>query len=306
MIDLKITLPESFLEEEVRDGYRVSKKMKEVWAVELDLLNEFIRVCSKYNICWWADAGTILGAARHRGMIPWDDDIDVMLMRDEYERLCAIAPKEFTHPYFFQTNDTDPGSMRGHAQLRNSKTTGILSIERGLNKKINQGIFIDIFPIDDVPNDSSLLDEQVSNIACYKERARSYWQWKTFVPSTFITLIKYRLKYVLTTLGLLFREDNYPHAYEAYENEARKYHNCQSDYVAKVVLPPFKPRRLWKRKWFSETIYLPFEWMSIPVPAGYVDLLDTFYGDWHKFVVGASTHGGVFFDTDNPYTEYIQ
>ena len=306
MIDLKITLPESFLEEEVRDGYRVSKKMKEVWAVELDLLNEFIRVCSKYNIRWWADAGTILGAARHKGMIPWDDDIDVMLMRDEYEHLCSVASKEFVHPYFFQTNDTDPGSMRGHVQLRNSNTTGILLVEKELNKHINQGIFIDIFPIDNVPDDSKLQSEQVKNIAYFKELASTYWQWKTFKPSKFITLIKYRLKYIMTTLGVIFREKNYPHAYENYEKETSKYHDIRSKYVAKVVLIPFKSRRLWKREWFNETIYLPFEWMYLPVPGGYKELLDTFYGDWHKFVIGTSTHGGVLFDTNKPYTEYIK
>ena len=153
MVELKIKLPEHFLDEEVRLDYTVTRKMKEVWAVELDLLVELDRVCKKYDIKYVADCGTLLGAIRHKGFIPWDDDIDVGMLRSEYERLCKIAPFEFKEPYFFQTEETDPTSARGHAQLRNSSTTGILLSEIGTKRSFNQGIFIDIFPFDNVPND---------------------------------------------------------------------------------------------------------------------------------------------------------
>ena len=100
-INLKIS--NTFFDEEIRDGYKVSREMKKIWAVELDLLNELNRVCNKHNIRCMAWAGTMLGAIRHKGFIPWDDDIDIMLFRDDYEKLCEIAPSEFTYPYFFQT-----------------------------------------------------------------------------------------------------------------------------------------------------------------------------------------------------------
>ena len=107
MVNLKISLPEGFLDEEVRDGYKVSHEMKKVWAVELDLLAEFQRVCKKHNIKYIASGGTMLGAVRHKGFIPWDDDIDLMMLREEYEKLCIVAPSEFKHPYYFQTDRTD-------------------------------------------------------------------------------------------------------------------------------------------------------------------------------------------------------
>ena len=122
---MKLEIADSFYQEEERCGYLVSAHMKKVWAVELDLLYQLDQVCNKYGITYYASGGTILSAERHKGFIPWDDDIDVMMLRDQYDLLCAHAD-EFEDPYFFQTGDTDEGYFRGHAQLRNSNTTGVL------------------------------------------------------------------------------------------------------------------------------------------------------------------------------------
>ena len=90
-------------EEETRQNYLISKEMKQVWACELDLLKKLLQVCEKYNLKCWADAGTLIGAIRDHGFIPWDDDIDVAMLREDYDKLVSIADKEFAHPYFFQT-----------------------------------------------------------------------------------------------------------------------------------------------------------------------------------------------------------
>ena len=89
-MNIKLSLPEGFLEEEVRCDYTVSKEMKKVWAVELDLLSEFQRVCKLHNIKYAVWAGTMLGAIRHKGFIPWDDDIDVSMPRPDIERLIQL------------------------------------------------------------------------------------------------------------------------------------------------------------------------------------------------------------------------
>ena len=140
----KLDFPDDFFAPEVRCGYEVSEKNKKVWAILLDLVVELERVCKKYNITMYADAGTLLGTVRHQGFIPWDDDIDIALKRKDYEKLCKVASKEFKHPYFFQTAYTDDHCFRGHAQLRNTETTGIVFLDHGM--PYNKGIFIDIFP----------------------------------------------------------------------------------------------------------------------------------------------------------------
>ena len=81
MLPIKIAIEDSFFEEEDRCGYLVSQEMKKIWAVELDLLNEFSMVCENHQLKWFVHAGTMLGAIRHKGFIPWDDDIDVVIHR---------------------------------------------------------------------------------------------------------------------------------------------------------------------------------------------------------------------------------
>ena len=151
---IKLNIPPGFLEPEVRDDYYIGAEIKKMWAVQLDLIMELDRVCQKHGIRYSAYAGTLLGVIRHKGYIPWDDDIDFMMTRSEYNRLCEVAKDEFKAPYFWQTEYTDRGSLRGHAQLRNSETTCLLDTEYPYKRKYNQGIFIDIFPFDGVPDDS--------------------------------------------------------------------------------------------------------------------------------------------------------
>jgi lipopolysaccharide cholinephosphotransferase len=122
MVDLKIKLPKGFLDEEIRCDHLVTKKMKEIWAVELDLLAEFQRVCDKYGIKYYASGGTLLGAVRHRGFIPWDDDLDIEMLRSDYIKLCQIGPKEFKYPYVFKNEFTESGSCMGSSKLRNCQT----------------------------------------------------------------------------------------------------------------------------------------------------------------------------------------
>lgn len=145
-LPIGIDLPPCFLDEEVRDGYLVSSVMKKIWAVELDLLAKFDAVCKKHGITYVALWGTALGAIRHKGFIPWDDDIDVGMDRANYEKLCQVASMEFSHPYFFQNALTDRAYFIPLARLRNTETTAAI---RGFDTPdYNNGIYLDIDILD--------------------------------------------------------------------------------------------------------------------------------------------------------------
>lgn len=135
--------------EEVRNGYVVTSKMKKVWNVQMEICKEIFRVCQKYNIKIVCCGGTAIGVMREHGYIPWDDDIDLEMLREDYEKLCAVAKDEFREPFFFQTAHTDNGYCYGHAQVRKSGTAAILKGD--VFNKFHMGIFVDIFILDAVP-----------------------------------------------------------------------------------------------------------------------------------------------------------
>lgn len=83
-----------FLEDEIRDGFYIPTLGKRAWAAELIVLQEVDRICSKHHIKYFAAYGTLLGAIRHHGFIPWDDDMDIMMLRKDYEKFCKVAKEE--------------------------------------------------------------------------------------------------------------------------------------------------------------------------------------------------------------------
>lgn len=303
-MDIKLKIPEGYLNEEMRDGYLVSSEMKKIWVVELDLLNEFIRVCDKYNIIYFANGGTMLGAARHKGFIPWDNDIDIMMFRTEYEKLCKIAPSEFKAPYFFQTEDSDPGSLRGHAQLRNSNTTGILNSELNKKLKFNQGIFIDIFPMDNIPDD----EKERNDFLNYANKLKSIFRRKRrlfmlrghfyFRKNVFRLFYDYICIYFISKRKL---EENARKSLLDYETFISQY----KDIPTKASRVPLTLNTEYYRKDFLDVEYLPFEMLKIAVPSGYLNVLRDCYGSWEKPIKTVTIHGGVFFDTEKSYLDYL-
>lgn len=119
--------------------------------VMLRMLKIIDYVCKKHDLKYWLEGGTLLGAIRHQGFIPWDDDLDIGMMREDYNRFIEIAPAEFPDDVFLQTPFTDKGYFNFAAQLkiRDCKSKFVELYEKG-DEKYHTGIFIDVFPLDNI------------------------------------------------------------------------------------------------------------------------------------------------------------
>ena len=114
--------------------------------IMLDMLKELDRICRKHNIPYFLYGGTLLGAFRHDGFIPWDDDLDVAMLRKDYKKLLKILPEELPEEIALQTNDTDRNYFYFIGKLRHKKT--LLQNEPFSDAFKERGVFIDIFPLD--------------------------------------------------------------------------------------------------------------------------------------------------------------
>lgn len=299
---MKLEIEKSFYREEERRGYLVSEKMKKIWAVELDLLFQLQQVCEKYGIQYYASGGTILGAERHKGFIPWDDDVDMMMMRDQYDLLCQHADA-FQPPYFLQFFEDEEGYFRGHAQLRNSDTTAIVRSELPRRDPYNQGIFIDIFPLDNVVRNRKLLQRQIRDMKHFMKLSR--WMYRSTIGyRENDSSLSMRAAHLISPLSSKFY--TYRDAYAKFEEACRRYNHVQTKYVGKISFKPEGTKMYDLRSEFDSTVYLDFEMLKIPAPAGYKLLLRRQYGDYSKFVIGDNYHGSMIFDPDLPYTDWLR
>lgn len=288
-------LTNEFYQEEERCGFTVSAEMKKVWAVELDLLEQFQRVCKEHGLRYFASGGTLIGAIRHKGFIPWDDDIDLMMLREDYEKLLAIAPGAFEAPYFFQTVDTDKRYSRGHAQLRHSNTTALLQNE-GKNFPFNQGIFIDIFPADEAADDPDKLKKQRRTIRLYERLLDAGVRYPANPRKNF-------LKNGVHAIASLLP---YRWVYRQKEKAARQYNGTGQSRVGLLTFMPDDDRLLFPKAGFDEVLTVPFESGEIDIPAGYDEILRVQYGDYMVMKKENSYHGTITFDTERSYLDYLK
>ena len=308
MVNLRIDIPDGFLDEEERCGHIVSKQMKEVWAIQLDLLAEFDRVCNKHNIKYFASGGTALGAIRHKGFIPWDDDMDLMMLRDDYDKLLDIAPDEFNPPYFLQNKYSDPGGNETISKFRNINTTALLKNEVGSCFDYCKGIFIDIFPLDVIPDNQQERDAYIEELKNQKEvfyrkgRSLGIFSDSTNTKERFVKHLLYKI----------FRDkrkkhiEEYKEEYRKYVKMCRRYNHQPSERLMSLEFT-FDQKDYKCTADLQETVYVDFEFTKIPIGANYHHGLITKYGeDYMVFKKGASMHSELFFDTDHSYKDFIR
>lgn len=294
--DMVSILGKDFFKEETICDYLVSEKTKKTWAVNMDIYLEFAQICEKNNLKYYAYGGTLLGAIRHKGFIPWDDDMDVCMPREDYEKFLTIARKELSEPYFLQTPFTEPGYYRTYARVSNMKTTRILPFYK--NSGISHGLMLDIFPLDDcIPEDN---EQDIIEIFAHAKRCSQYLKRNNtdiMTPEHYESWKKYMTNEPMKE-------------WEAVQRIAMKDNNRNTDYYCMkvVVFPGLKYNTPVKKELFKSVKKVEFEKIKVQIPSGYDGFLTATYGDYMEFPPvekRGEWHGGLIIDPERPYTDYL-
>lgn len=285
---------ESFFEEEVREGFRIRPMVKKAWAAQLEVLEEVDRICKKYNIMYFAEWGTLLGAVRHHGFIPWDDDFDIGMRRKDYWRFLEVAKEEIKPPFEVHNVRTTPTFKEVMTRVTNghSITTEPSFMERFHGCPYVCGI--DIFPNDNIPD-----NEEEQRIYGELFGAADYlgYYWDTE------ELTKYQQMEMLDTLqkaaGKKVKKEKGMTMGQSIlnfcEQIASMYYDVDTKYVGQVDLFSKNGYKL-PVELFSDTIDMPFENTTIPVAIGYDRILKKKYGDNYMTpVYGGGAHDYPFF-----------
>ena len=274
-----------------------------LFCVLLDLIKEFDRVCNENKIQYYAFAGTLLGAIRHKGFIPWDDDVDFLVPRKDYNRLKDLAKKGvFRYPFFFQNVETDKGFSKGFSRLMNENTTGLIYVE--LSSKCKKGIFIDIYPIDNIPDSKIDYFIQRRLVLFFVMLLHAY---SRYYSGFLVNRLPFKKKLLLYSLYPLFMLNilSSKRIFYLIEMIASRYRDKNSKRVGIFCFFGNNSRLIYNREWVDEIVYAPFETIKIPIPREYDSILKKTYGDYMTPVKNASCHQGYFYSAEIGYRDYM-
>jgi len=286
-------LPASFFEPETICDFYIDEKRKKIWAVLIDLLRVFDNVCNKYGLKYWLSFGGLLGAVRHNGFIPWDDDLDVCMSRNDYEILLSHAD-EFRDQYFLQIPGKDIGYYYSFAKLRNSNTTALSIAFRYQN--FNQGCYLDIFPLDnckenDIEENAEIIKELLIQNSTTMKRSNLHPAEKD--------IERYKL----------YPYRNPDNVYKEIENIAKKHNQEKTDLCGTTIMTFYKPQKMvWKKSWIDSLTQINFYGITSYIPFDYDNVLKTTYGKYEEYPPVEQRgvwHEGLLFDPDQCYKFWL-
>lgn len=249
--------------------------IRDVQKVELDILIELDRVCKKHGIKYQLFAGTLLGAVRHKGFIPWDDDIDVCLLRKDYDKLLEVCKIELNPLYFLQNYETDKFSNYHFSKIRKNNT--IFKMKSSKDTNMHEGIFIDIFPMDNVRPESFLgeVHRKFCNfifiIISSMIKSRCYDAKNLLVKN-----VRLLLYYLMKLFPRKFIHSLGDKAFCVFNQEDTDYVACLTNGASREEYNNF----MVKKDTFYDLIEWEFEEHKFPIPKEYDYVLTKNYGDY--------------------------
>lgn len=271
-------IPEEFYEAEVRDGFYIPSEMKRYWASMLEVYDQVARVCRKHGLNFYADYGTLIGAVRHGGFIPWDDDFDISMMREDYMTFLKIAEKELPEGYKVLSIYNN---HKSHTFLGRVVNHDFISTEEDFLKANHNCPYangIDIFPIDHFDYDEKTNEYQKILIRGFDEMAALIDEDETDIHNLPGEIID-RIHYLCDICNFQF-ENGKPIKQQMLIFSDRLYSlfGKESPYVAHMYFWETSGRQVYPKEYYSDHVMLPFECTYIPVPVAYDKILTECYG----------------------------
>lgn len=241
--------------------------LKQIQKIELEMLLEVDRICKENSIRYTIIGGTLLGAVRHGGFIPWDDDADVAMLRPEYEKFCSVIDEKLdSSRFYFQNIERTEGYRWGYAKLRRKGTLFLRENQEDMGYE--QGIFLDIFPIDGTPNNEIL--RKIHKFRCFCVR-------KILWSKVGKKVSKNKLQRTVYSILSMIPDKIIK---KLYRGLILKIHPNTSEVVRTLTYPAPKKLDGYYRRWFAETAPISFEGYEFEGVRDYQEWLSFEFGNY--------------------------
>lgn len=278
MLDLREEyINENSLKEETICGFKVSSEMKRFWAAEQKVLAEIIRICEKYDITYYADYGTLLGAIRHNGFIPWDDDIDICLKRNDYMKLLQILPKELPKNYNINNCYTNINNDLHWTTIFNYRSVPIPNEIQRQFFNCPYAAGVDIFVLDYIPRDKELANIIINLYTTVYNICKKFEEFKyNGELEQYVQQVEYLCKVKLVRNSTLKNQ-----LFILEDKIASMFTEQESDHLgclAHIVVSDLEAQ--YPKQWFDNIIKKDFNGLKINIPIGYDEILTSYYGNY--------------------------
>ena len=247
-------------------------ELRKCQILQLNIANEVIKICEKNNISYIFIAGSMLGTIRHKGFIPWDDDLDIGMMRSEYKKFLKIAKNELPSNLFLQTWDTDTNFGLPITKIRLNGTKYIEKNSR--NVEIHSGIYIDIFPFDNVPENEILMRAQRLGVTFFKHLLLNKCNYE------YIDRSNKRKWFIGRIFKILSKFVSFSYIHKRFYSIMTKYNNNITKCVVAFGGASNLKKETLNRSWVIETEIRDFEGLKVNISREWDAYLKHFYGDY--------------------------